>query len=188
MSSYIHDLLSFQSNSDRTGLPFLIEYDIDENVPNTIHSRYFTVSELAPLDSSNIQLSILQTNIRSLSRHSDEMVQFCVDAKKSFDIRGVSEIWSSEQNKILTNVDVSGYKFNDTSSTSQNGSVGPYIKTAVISRTCDDLNFNCNGVETIWVEIDNKIAKTSYSVAPTDIQELILRRLFHILDWFCPTY
>ena len=101
---------------DRTGLPFLSEYEIDENVPNTIHSRYFTVYELSTLDSSNIQLSILHTNIQSHYRHSDELVQFCVDAKKSFDIKRVSEICSSEQHKILTTVDASGYKFYDTSS------------------------------------------------------------------------
>ena len=49
MPSYIHDLPSYQSNLDLTGLPFLSEYDIDENVPNTFHSRYFTISELALL-------------------------------------------------------------------------------------------------------------------------------------------
>ena len=71
---------------------------------------------------------------------------------KSFDFIGVSEICTSEQNKILTNVDACGYKVYDTSSTSQIGGV----KTAVNSRTCDDLNFNCNGLETIWIENDDK--------------------------------
>ena len=79
MPSVIHELTSFRSNSDLTGLPFLSEYDVDENFPNTIHSRYFNVSELAPLDSNNIPLSILHTNIPSLYRHSDELVQFFVD-------------------------------------------------------------------------------------------------------------
>ena len=60
---YIDDLPIFESNSDLTGLPFLSEYDIDENLPKTIHSRYFTVSELASLDSCNTQLSILHRNI-----------------------------------------------------------------------------------------------------------------------------
>ena len=135
------------------------EYDINESLPNTIHSRYFTASELVFLDSSNSQLSILHTNIRSLTRHSDELVQLCVDAKKYFDIIGVSKIWNSEQNKILNNVDISGYKFYDTSSTNQNGGVGLYVKTNLNSRTCDDMNFKCNGFETIWVEIDNKHSK-----------------------------
>ena len=81
MPSYFHDLLGYRLNSGLTGLPFLSELDIDENFPNTIHSRYFNVSKLAPLDSNNIQLSILHTNIPSLNRHSDELVQFCVDAR-----------------------------------------------------------------------------------------------------------
>ena len=70
MPSHIDDLPSFQLNSDLTGLPFLSEYHIDENLTNTIHSRYFTVSELATLESSNTQLSILHTTMEShLSGH-----------------------------------------------------------------------------------------------------------------------
>ena len=102
------------------------EYDIDENPSTSIYSRYFTVSELASLDSSNSQLSILGIDLRSLSRHSDELVQFCVDAKKSLNIIAVSEICISEQNKILTNDDIRGYRFYDTFSTSQNGGVVLY--------------------------------------------------------------
>jgi len=75
-----------------------------------------------------------------VSRHSDELVQLCVDSKESFGVIGVSEIWSSEQSKILTNIDISGYKFYETSSTSQNGGVGLYVKTNLNSRSCDDLN------------------------------------------------
>ena len=182
MPSYIHDLPSCQSNLDLTGLPFLSEYDIDKNVPNTINSRYFIVSELAPLDSSNIQLSTLHCKIQSLSRHSDELVQFCADAKKSFDIIGASEIGSSEQNKIQTNVDVSGYRFYDTSSTSQIDGVAPYVKTAGNSRNFHDLNVNFNRFDTIWVEIDSKNSKNLFFCCLSNIQEVILRRLFHILD------
>jgi len=93
------------------------------------------------------------------SRRSDELVQICVDSKESFDVIGVSELWSSEQSKILTNIDISGYKFYDTSATSQNGGGGLYIKTNLTSRSCNDLNLICNGFETIWVEIDNKNSK-----------------------------
>ena len=41
-----------------------------------------------------------------------------------------------------------------------NGGVGLYDKIAFNSRTCDDLNFKCNGFETIWVEIDNENRKS----------------------------
>ena len=143
-----------------------------------IHSRYFTVSELASLDSCNTQLSILHTNIRSLSRHCDELAHLCIDARKYFDIIGVSEIWSSDQNEILTNVNITGYKLYLTSSITQNGGVGLYVKTTLNSRVRNDLNFKCNGFETIWVEVDNKNNKNflfccTYRHPGTDIETLV---------------
>ena len=71
--SYIDDMPSFHPDSDLTRLPYLSECDIDEQIPPAINSRYFTVSEIAKMDSNTDQLSILHTNIRSISHHRDEL-------------------------------------------------------------------------------------------------------------------
>ena len=39
----------------------------------------------------------------------------------------------SVQNPIMANIDTEGYKFYDTKSLSQNGCVGLYVKTSLIS-------------------------------------------------------
>ena len=105
---------SFHPDSDLTRLPYLSECDIDEHIIQAINSRYFTVSEIAKMDSNANQLSILHNNIRSISRYRDELVNLCVQTQKSFDIIGVSETWNSSLNEISANTDINGYKRYDT--------------------------------------------------------------------------
>ena len=77
----IDDMPSFSSDSDLTRLPYLSECDIDEQMPQTINSRYYTIPELAAINSNAKQLSILHTNIRSISLHRDEIVISVLEPK-----------------------------------------------------------------------------------------------------------
>ena len=51
-------------------------------------------------------------------------------------------MWHSVQYPIMANIDIEGYKFYDTKSLSQNGGVGLYVKTSLISNPCNELSFN----------------------------------------------
>ena len=137
----------FGSNSDLTGLPNLKEYDIDEQLPVNMQSRYFTLSELASVETNANDLIMLHTNIRSLSSHLDELMFLCDQTTKLVDVIGVSETWSSIQKEPLTNTDIEGYNFYQTKSLSQNGGVGLYVKKPFISSSCENLNFECNEFE-----------------------------------------
>ena len=143
-------------------MPNLSDFDVDEQMPQTIESRYFTIPELASLSSNCQDLSILHTNIRSLFLHHDELASLTDLSKKSFDVFGVSEMWHSVQNPIVTNIDIEGYKFYKTKSLSQNGGVGLYVKTSLISTPCNELSFKCKEFETIWVEIEVKDKKNLF--------------------------
>ena len=67
-------LLAFQSVSDLDSIPNLRDYDIDEQLPTSIQSQYYPVSELASLETKSQDLSILHTNVRSLSCHHDDLI------------------------------------------------------------------------------------------------------------------
>ena len=69
---------------------------------------------------------------------------------------GVSEIWHSNDNPISSNIDIPGYTLFKSSSTSQNGGVGLYIKNSLTSNPRVDLDSCSDDFETIWVEIENK--------------------------------
>ena len=72
------------------------------------------------------------------------------------DVIGVSEIWHSNDNPISPNVDIPGYTLFKTSSISQNGGVGLYIKNSLNFNPRVDLDSCSDDFETIWVEIGNK--------------------------------
>ena len=57
-------LSNFQWNSDVRGLPYLNEYEIGEQLTQSIKSRYFTLSKLASLSSNTLFLGYaLRTKI-----------------------------------------------------------------------------------------------------------------------------
>jgi len=93
-------------------------------MPQTINSRYYTIPELAAINSNAKQLSILHTNIRSISLHRDEIVNLCARTQKPFDVLGVYETWNSVQSEIVADIDINGYTRYETTSLSQNGGVG----------------------------------------------------------------
>ena len=105
--------------------------------------------EVAAINSNANQLSILHTNIRSISCHRDGLVNLCIQTQKSFDIIGVSETWNSVQSEIIADIDINGYKRYDTRSLSQNGGVELYVKSSLSSSKRDDLSFKCDEFETM---------------------------------------
>ena len=86
-------------------------------------------------------------------------MNLCIQTQRSFDVIGVSETWNSALNAIVINIDINGYKSYDTGSMGQNGGVGLYVKTSLVSSSRDDFNFKCEGFETTWVEVQNKNTK-----------------------------
>ena len=156
LPSLMDSVPTFEITSNLMDLPNLSDYDIDEHMPQNIDSRYFTLPELSSLKLSSRDFSILHSNIRSLSLHHDELVSLAAHTNLNLDVIGVSEIWHSNDNPISSNVDIPGYTFFKTSSLTQNGGVGLYIKDSLTSNPRIDLDSCTEDFETVWVEIENK--------------------------------
>ena len=168
---------AYEITSHLNSLPNLSDYDIDEQMPQTIDSRYFTLPELSSMHYSAADLSILHTNIRSLSCHHEELIALCNQLTFHPDVIGVSEIWHSDNHPITTNVDIPGYSFYKTSSSSQNGGVGLYVKSFLTAIPMNDLNISNSDFETVWIEIDSNKSKNMlfccvYRHPSTDIENL----------------
>ena len=101
LPSCVNSLPAFGTDSQLTRLPNLRDYDIDEQFPANMQSKYVTISELASMETSPNYLVIFRTKIGSLSLHVDELVLLCGQTKKPIDIIGVSEMWNSMQNENL---------------------------------------------------------------------------------------
>ena len=115
------------------------DFDIDEKLHHSIDLRYFTLSEISHLDSHSGDLSILHTNIRSLALHYDELVSLATVTNRHCSVIGVSEMWNSKDNPIVTNVEIPGYKLYTTLSLSQNDGVGLYVQQSFVSKPHDVL-------------------------------------------------
>ena len=159
LPSLIDSAPSFEITSNLMALPHLSEYDIDEHMPQNIDSRYFPLPELCSLQLGSKDFSILHTNIRSLSLHHDELVSLSSHSNLNPDVIGVSEIWHSIEHPLSVNVDIPGYKLFKTQSNTQNGGVGLYIKSSLVSFPRVDFDYYSDDFETVWVEIENKSDK-----------------------------
>ena len=67
--SCVDGLPEFVHSSDLTRLLYLSDYDIDEQLPQAINLRYFTIPEITSLEVELSDLSILPTNTRGPSLH-----------------------------------------------------------------------------------------------------------------------
>ena len=71
LPSHLETLPSFETRSKLENLPHMNDFDIDDNIVNTIFSKYHTLNEISQLNLSRKNFSIFHTNIRSLSKHID---------------------------------------------------------------------------------------------------------------------
>ena len=100
------------------------------------------------------------------SRHSDRITervaQNVLCAKAEISIEKI-ESYFNELEKLritLTNLSLTDYAFIHNDSTTNAGSVAIYIKKQISVSVRNDLNFNINGCEDLWIEIEQKSAKT----------------------------
>ena len=147
--SCVDGLPEFVYSSDLTRLPYLNDYDIAEQLPQTINSRYFTIPEITSLEVDSSDLSILHTNIRSLSLHHEDLITLCALTKVNYDIIGVSETWNQTHKETLNNASIDGYDHY------RNGGVRLYVKNSLSSKLINSLCVCCNDFETVWVEVNN---------------------------------
>ena len=108
-----------------------------------IYTQLFTVSSF----------SLFHSNLRSLSKHIDELQILLSSTKIPFDIIGVSETKEQVDNSFLTNVNLYEYDFYSQPSKASAGGVAIYIKSSLNYVIRDDLNRTEDKFECIWVEI-----------------------------------
>ena len=75
----------------RTKSENLNDFDIDDNIVNTIYSKYHTLNEVSQLNLTRKNFSIFHTNIRSLSKHIDSLHTQLCSTNIPFDIIGIIE-------------------------------------------------------------------------------------------------
>ena len=104
---------------------------------------------------------MIHLNIASLQRHIDELRTFLTILEHPFQVICISET-RLHDDKPLTNIQIDGYDFVHTKTTTQCGGVGIYVKNGIEYEILDQLSITHHNVsESIFIELKNNKKKMS---------------------------
>ena len=135
------------------------DFDIDENLISTISSGYYDLNEINKIKLTRRNFSVFHTNIRSLSKHFDELHAQLNMLNIPLDINGISESKQQVVKDFLVNVQMDGYSMYSQPSKSSCGGCVLYFNSMLNHRIRDDLSAIEDAYETIWMEINNHKSK-----------------------------
>ena len=137
-------------------------YDPDLNLQSFNDHGIFTLEELNQL--SHVvkpQLSALHLNIRSLSKHFDELCHLLNSFRFQLDLFACSETWITPQVDI-SSLQISGYNIiTDNRTFSTGGGVALYLNSSFEYHLRNDLKMA--GVENIWVDTQDLLIGVIYN-------------------------
>ena len=73
LPSQISSLPPYEVRSKLMKLPSLNDFDMDEKLVNAINSKYYYISELRNIYNSKSSFSLFHSNLRSQSKHIEEL-------------------------------------------------------------------------------------------------------------------
>ena len=153
LPSHLETLPSFETCSKLENLPHMNDFDIDDNIVNTISSKYHTLNEISQLNLLRNNFSIFHTNIKSLSKHIDSLHTQLFSTNIPFDIIGISETKQEVDKNFLVNVELEGYTLHTQPSKSSCRRCAIYVNSDWDHIIRDDISTLDDNYETLWVEI-----------------------------------
>ena len=94
---------------------------------NSVSCDYYTPYELTKIKIKQEDLSVLHLNISSLSAHIDDLKNVLSELRIKFDITCISESRLPQKNLQTTNINLVGYKIEQTLTEQSAGGVQLYI-------------------------------------------------------------
>ena len=121
------------------------------------------VSEISENRKLETQMSLFHMNIKSLSKHFDELLLYLDSIKFKFSIIGLTETWLDENKHGLYDLDnyTSVNKFRNVK---RGGGVSLYLDENITYHMRKDLEHFDSEMESIVVEIDKEVFKTNSNV------------------------
>ena len=123
LSPQLNSLPEFRIQSKLTDLPNLNSFDLYENLIHTIDSRYHSISDNYNIKYKAHSFSFFHVNIRSLTKHFEELHSLLKSTQIPFDIIGITESKQLVDTNFLTNVNIAGYKLHTQPTESFHGGV-----------------------------------------------------------------
>ena len=181
LPSQVELLPSFENTSKLTNLPNLSSCNLDENFVETINSKYYKAYELGKLNvTSEINnFPSFHVNIRSLTKHFEELHFLLYSSNIPFDVIVISESKKPVNKNFLTNVNLHEYQLHSQPTKSVFGGVAMYVKKSLDHKVLNHLNALEDKFETLWIEVNtgpkckNIIVCCAYRHPDTDANKFI---------------
>ena len=157
MPSHLEFLPSLDVLSKISGIPYLDNSDIDNNIPNPINSKYyyFYDFEKMTLSSNKSYFSLFHVNLNSLDAHLDDLHATLDLLGFPFQVIGVSETRENVLRGFKMNIALHAYNLHSQPSSSAPGGVALYTSNSLNAVKRTDLSVTNEEFETVWVEIKN---------------------------------
>ena len=136
------------------------KFDTDEFISDTIESKYYSPAEFISTKFSKKSFTIFHMNIASLQTHIDELRTLLTFLDHPFDAIGITETRLYESSPLVE-IQIPGYVFNHTPTTTKCGGAGIYVKTIHNPEPLKKCTASHSDIcETMFVEIKNETKKT----------------------------
>ena len=140
-----------------SGIPYLDNFDIDNNTPNPINSKYYYFHdfEKMTLSSNKSYFFLFHVNLNSLDAHLDDLHATLDLLGFPFQVIGVSETRENVLRGFKMNNALHGYNLHSQPSSSAAGGVALYTSKSLNAVKRTDLSVTDEEFETVWVEMKN---------------------------------
>ena len=135
------------------------DFDIGENLISTVYFGYYDRNEINKIKLTRQNFFVFHTNIRSLSKHFDELHTQLNMLNIPFDIIGISESKQQVGKDFLVNIQMDGYSMYSQPLKSSCGGCVLYVTPRLDHHVRDDLSVIEDYYETIWIETNNHKSK-----------------------------
>ena len=143
--------------SNISGIPYLDNSNIENNIPNPIKSKYFYFIDFEKMTllSNKSYFSLFHVNLNSLDAHLDDLHDTVDLLGFTFQVIGVGEIRENVLRGFKMNNALHGYNFHSQPSRSAAGGVALYTSKSLSAVKRTDVSVTDEEFETVWVEIKN---------------------------------
>ena len=168
-SEYINDNNVINDNEfyERNNYDYLEKNDLDVNLLDSASLQtcnYYSQPEFNEKYNNTNDLSILHTNIRSSKKNIKQFLWYVNNLNVTFSFIGLSKVWGGHNHSIETQ-SIPGYTHTYDVRTKRNGGgVSLYVKKHIRFIERQDLKFDKEQFESVFIEVDKAIFKTKRNV------------------------
>ena len=131
-----------------------MDFENAEIIDNVETCRYLELEDVKNISQPSVYFSLIHVNIVSLNKNIDKIRSLLYSMDNNPDIIGVSETRINDDNRLLSECELSGYDFiyDNSPTNGRPGGAGFFIKNDIDYTIRNDLKLSSPDCENVWIE------------------------------------